>query len=447
MRGRPLARWLTWAGAVAIVVGFAKFHAARVAVPAYDFTASFRLLPTIGFVALIVVGAYAAGIPERRRSSRFGDVMVGLGVPVLAALVLSVVQLAIGAALLPRFVVFGSIMVLPVWFHLCQAVAGDLDTRATAAERVLVVGDLADVSAVIHDLDARSERRADLVDIVVAADMAGNGRTAPLIELAAERRATLLVLDARAQADRRVVRQAGLLHERGVRVRSLLAFYDEWIGKLPVSELERASLMFDIAEIHRDGYVRVKRVLDVAVGLVLSVAAVAAVPVVMLGNLWGNRGPLLFVQERVGKGGVPFRMVKFRTMRDVPVGVVAEWTAENDPRVGHFGRILRRSHLDELPQAWNILRGDLSAVGPRPEQQHYVDELTGKLPFYGLRHLVRPGLTGWAQVKFGYAATNDDALEKLQYEFFYLGHQSLVFDLRILGRTLRSVIGGDGSGR
>ena len=86
-------------------------------------------------------------------------------------------------------------------------------------------------------------------------------------------------------------------------------------------------------------------------------------------------------------------------------------------------------------------------MGPRPEQQHYVDELTGKLPFYGLRHLVRPGLTGWAQVKFGYAATNDDALEKLQYEFFYLGHQSLVFDLRILGRTLRSVIGGDGSGR
>jgi lipopolysaccharide/colanic/teichoic acid biosynthesis glycosyltransferase len=111
------------------------------------------------------------------------------------------------------------------------------------------------------------------------------------------------------------------------------------------------------------------------------------------------------------------------------------------------GRLLRKSHLDELPQVLNILRGDLSVVGPRPEQPHYVEELSDKLPFYPLRHLVRPGLTGWAQVKYGYAGSESDALEKLQYEFWYLHHQNLRTDARIVGRTVRSVLGSEGSGR
>ena len=124
-----------------------------------------------------------------------------------------------------------------------------------------------------------------------------------------------------------------------------------------------------------------------------------------------------------------------------------EWTSEDDPRITRFGRLLRRTHLDELPQVVNILRGDLGVVGPRPEQPHYVAELTEKLPFYALRHLVRPGLTGWAQVKYGYAGNESDALEKLQYEFWYLRHQSLRTDARIIGRTIRSVFGSEGKGR
>jgi lipopolysaccharide/colanic/teichoic acid biosynthesis glycosyltransferase len=109
--------------------------------------------------------------------------------------------------------------------------------------------------------------------------------------------------------------------------------------------------------------------------------------------------------------------------------------------------VLRRAHLDELPQAWNILRGEISVVGPRPEQPRYVEELTDKLPFYPFRHLVRPGLTGWAQIMYGYAGDDQDALEKLQYEFFYLRHQSVALDIRILVRSVRSVLGGAGSGR
>ncbi len=148
----------------------------------------------------------------------------------------------------------------------------------------------------------------------------------------------------------------------------------------------------------------------------------------------------------MGRQGRSIEILKFRTMSRSTTTVgewtgAGEWTSEADPRITPFGNLLRRTHLDELPQLWNILRGDLAVVGPRPEQPGYVAELTEKLPFYDLRHLVRPGLTGWAQVKYGYAGTQADALEKLQYEFFYLRRQSLALDLQVMGRTVRNVLG------
>ena len=197
-------------------------------------------------------------------------------------------------------------------------------------------------------------------------------------------------------------------------------------------------------------HLSVKLVGAAVVGVVV-LAALAALllqafwlvtPLVLLGNRFGNRGPLLYRQPRVGKHGKVFQIWKFRTMS--PDGRVSEWTAEDDPRITRFGRWLRKTHLDELPQAVNILRGDLSIVGPRPEQPRYVDELIEKIPFYNLRHLVRPGLTGWAQVKYPYGASQADALEKLQYEFYYLRHQGLALDARILVRTVRHVIGRNG---
>jgi lipopolysaccharide/colanic/teichoic acid biosynthesis glycosyltransferase len=164
----------------------------------------------------------------------------------------------------------------------------------------------------------------------------------------------------------------------------------------------------------------------------------------VLGDLVANRGPLFYRQERVGKNGITFPILKFRTMRPQAGAQPSEWTTEDDPRITPFGRVLRRTHVDELPQLVNVLGGDLSIVGPRPEQPHYVRELVGKIPFYDLRHRVRPGLTGWAQVKYGYAGSESDALQKLQYEFYYLRHQNLTLDARIIGRTLRSVAGGRG---
>jgi len=302
------------------------------------------------------------------------------------------------------------------------------------------------------DVTMAPERPVHLVATLSPSDAARGGRG--LLGAFAEAGATLVVLDVRAQADASVVAQAARLHEAGARVRTVHDFYEQWLGKLPVSELARTSLFFDITELHGgSSYVRVKRLMDLIVAVIGLLALVVLTPVVVIGNLVANRGALLYRQERVGKGGDVFTILKFRTMSSVPPASsgdgleIASWTQRDDPRITPFGRFLRSSHIDELPQVVNIVRGDLSVVGPRPEQPRYVSELSSRLAFYDMRHLVRPGLTGWAQVKYGYAGDENDALEKLQYEFYYLRHQNLALDVRTIVRTLRSVAGGAGSGR
>jgi lipopolysaccharide/colanic/teichoic acid biosynthesis glycosyltransferase len=267
--------------------------------------------------------------------------------------------------------------------------------------------------------------------------------TQPLVGLTRDVAGTVLVLSRSALSDPAIVSQASRLHQDGVRVRSLADFSEQHLGKVPLSELAEAWLLFDIGEIHSGSYPRTKRLIDVVGATVMLPLALLVVPFVLVGNLLGNRGPLLYRQPRVGKGGEVFEILKFRSM--VPTTAVGgSWTQTNDPRITRFGKVLRTTHLDELPQLVNILRGDLSFVGPRPEQPLYVAQLETEIPHYGMRHLVRPGLTGWAQVCHPYGASVDDSVQKLQYDVVYLRRQSLSLDVRILGRTLQQLLEGRG---
>lgn len=394
---------------------------------------------TASYVVLLGVGAYAAGLPDLTRSGR-SALGACLGASAAGALGISAAQLLTGSQILPRFVVLVSAVLLVPWLLACSVVANGGRKQERHHDRLLVVAGEEEVRALREELASTPEHEARLTAMVTHAD----ARPAalydePLVDRAITSGATVLVLDRAASADATIVAQAATLHESGVRVRTLALFYEEWLGKLPVSELERVSLMFDIGELHRARYGRAKRVADVAVGLTGCAALAPVLAGVWLLNLAGNRGPLLYRQPRVGRARGLFTIVKLRTMTGGEA--TTEWTGEADPRITPVGRWLRRTHLDELPQAWNILRGDLSLVGPRPEQPCYVDQLAEKLPWYHVRHLVRPGLTGWAQVKYAYGATDQDALEKLQYELYYLRHQGTSLDVRILGRTLRHVVG------
>ncbi len=451
---RRLARPLLFAGIAAAVLGLGKAHAVEYG---YDLTQSSRFAWVLAYTVLLAVCVYGAGLPELTGTRR-SVVVTTVAATAAGAVGISILQLVVGSALLPRFVVFAAPALLRPWSVLCADLARDGRAHDVRRDRLVVVSGLATAAELGDDLDAEPERPALVVTVLDPSEATSRrpGQR-PLIEAVRTAAATAVVLDRAAQADDSIVAQAADLHEAGVRVRTLSLFYDEWLGKLPVSELERVSLMFDIGELHRARYGRMKRVLDSLAGLVGLVGLAVITPIVLLGNRFGNRGRLLYRQPRVGKNGQVFEILKFRTMHTPPASVpdapdeaadpglgITRWTATDDPRITPFGSWLRRTHLDELPQVLNILRGHLSVVGPRPEQPHYVEILEAKLPFYRLRHLVRPGLTGWAQVKYPYGASDADALEKLQYEFFYLRHQGLALDLRIIGRTLRSVIRGAG---
>jgi lipopolysaccharide/colanic/teichoic acid biosynthesis glycosyltransferase len=389
------------------------------------------------FIVLVWATSYAAGLPDtvgplwRRVARAFGALAA-------ADLIMSVLQLFTGAQLLPRFVVFVSSAILVPVFVAVSGLSDATEKRRAELDRVIAVLPEDEAGRLEHDTNGRMARPAKLVAMVQPDDiMPTADRPRPLAEILRDAHANLLVLDREAQRRDEIVTQAAELHSKGVRIRTLSLFYDVWLGKLPISELERISLLFDINEIHRPIYARSKRVVDVAIALPGLIALALAVPIVATADFFGNRGPLFYHQPRVGKDGIVFTIHKFRTMR--PGDDVSTWTATNDPRVGKVGRMLRRLHVDELPQMWNVLRRDLSIVGPRPEQPHYVESLAKTIPFYEVRHLVRPGITGWAQINYDYGSSDIDALEKLQYEFYYLRHQSLGLDLRIIGRTLRTV--------
>lgn len=443
---RRVARFLTLLGVVVVVLGLSKVHAAYIADPPYDFTQSFRLVWALGYILLLWIASYGFGLPELPRSVREAT-FVAAGASAAAALAVSVLQLVVGDALLPRFVVFGSALLLIPWQVAVNALARSGRSRDEDRDRVVLVGAAEEAVRLRGDLQLAPEHPAVLAAHLLPEAASGDGTVRPLVDAVLGEQTTVIVLDRAAQSDEGVVSQAAVLHEAGIRVRTLVQFYEEWLGKLPVGELERATLFFDISEVHRVRYARVKRLGDLVMGLAGMVVFVVAIPFVAIGNLVANRGPLFYRQVRVGRAGEEFEILKFRTMRQLAPDQQSDWTAVDDPRITTFGKILRTSHLDELPQMLNIVRGELSVVGPRPEQPRYVRELSASLPFYGMRHLVRPGLTGWAQVKYGYAGDEDDALEKLQYEFFYLRNQSLRFDVRVIGRTIRSVAGGSGRGR
>ncbi len=436
---RRLARGMLYLGTAAIVVGLGRFHAQFVG--HYYFHSSQRLPWNLGFAGLLCVAAYGAGLPDVDRQRR---VAVPAAIAATVATVgVFVIQGMAASQLLPHFVLVLGDLLTTLWFVLCARLAKSGRSRGEDRDRVVIVARRAEQAALEAEMARTLERPACLAACLLPEDARPVGsRSKPLIERVLSERGTVVVLDRVASLDQRLVDQAATLHEAGLRVRSLSVFYDEWLGKLPLSELERMSLMFDVGELHRLPYGRLKRLCDIGAGITGALVLALVTPFIVVGDLIGNRGPLFFHQRRVGRESRVFTIVKFRTMRGRSER--GDWTAEGDPRITRFGLFLRRTHLDELPQVVNILRGDQSLVGPRPEQPQYVADLREKIPFYDIRHMVRPGLTGWAQVKYPYGASELDALEKLQYDCYYLRHQGIGLDLRIMGRTLRSVIRREG---
>lgn len=229
---------------------------------------------------------------------------------------------------------------------------------------------------------------------------------------------------------------------RGMKVVPMALFYEEVFGALPVEHVGHN--LFALAQ--QEGLMSqrlwraIRRLVDVVVAAAVLVVAVPLLPLVALAIWADSRGPIFYRQRRVGYRGEEFTLVKLRTMVPDAERGGAVWAREDDPRITQVGQWLRRTRLDEVPQMWNVLKGEMSLIGPRPERPEFVRELEATLPYYAIRHSVKPGLTGWAQVCYRYGSSLEDALVKLKYDLYYIKHQGPILDTAILLKTLRVMV-------
>ncbi len=232
----------------------------------------------------------------------------------------------------------------------------------------------------------------------------------------------------------------------GVEVKNYYDYMQEVEGKIDVESINENWILnaYGFKLLYSNFEIQIKRAFDIILAVIIGILTL---PIMLLAYILvglESRGPIIYSQKRVGKNNIEFNVHKFRSMRNDAEKDGAKWAQVNDPRVTKFGNIMRKTRIDELPQIWNVLKGEMSFIGPRPERMVFIKELEKTIPYYNLRHLVKPGLTGWAQVMYPYGASIEDAKNKLEYDLYYVKNQNIHLDMVIMFRTLKTIIFGKG---
>lgn len=409
----------------------------------------------LGFALVMIALNAAMGLyrPVYQRSHRQAFARVGL------SLVVSVPVAYVIFGLLPWAEIAPHSLQVSVLILLCSLlmIRGLVNQRQAAGffiPRVLIVGTGQDAKLVHRDLTRPLQQSVEVVGFLPVGggerievdpsevlppgclvDVVRNLRVDEVIVAVRERRGGVLSL--RELLDCKLA---------GVRILDLSSFFERVQGQVRLDSLRASWLIY--GDGFRQGWTRtfVKRCFDLIVGMTLLVLAAPLMLLTALAILLEDGAPIFYSQERVGRGGKTFRVRKFRSMRtDAEKDGKPRWASSNDDRVTRVGRVIRKLRIDELPQLFNVIAGEMSLVGPRPERPYFVDQLTQEIPFYAVRHCVKPGVTGWAQVRYQYGASVDDAAEKLQYDLYYVKNHSLILDTLVLFETVRVVLTGEGA--
>ena len=411
------------------------------------------LAPALLFAGILVVANGIAGLYRSDRGTPVGHFLSRAFVALAGgATVAYVLLLVVPGGRVYSGVLLEAAVLAFVGFVLLRKV---VFARSNAlANRVLVIGAGDDALAVEHALDGFRHGKPEIVgfypiagrDVAVPLDRVLHAAE-PLNAITRRLRATEIIVAVRDQRGGAVPMDQ-LLECRlaGIPVQTMETFYEKLRGRVPVDALKGSWLVYGNG--FRQSSLRTfeKRAVDIAASLVLlalglPIMALAAIAIVLESGF-----PVFYRQERVGRGGVTFTVWKFRSMRiDAEADGQARWAVKGDSRVTRVGRFMRKTRIDEMPQLFNVLKGDMSLVGPRPERPTFVADLTKEIPFYNARHSVKPGVTGWAQVRYTYGASVEDAKKKLEYDLYYVKNHSLVLDLLILLETVRVVLFQEGA--
>jgi sugar transferase (PEP-CTERM system associated) len=375
---------------------------------------AFRLLLVLGFVALALAAV----------GSRYPSLLPGNGSAFWGLIILT-------------FTLFG-------W----RAAYAWMVTQPFLRERVYVLGTGERAQRLVRGLRERSALGVEVVGWTgdVEGELTRDSVASHLLGLARGKGVHRVIV---AMPDRRgtlPIEELLDLRLGGVKVEEATSWLERISGRIEVEQLYPSWIIF--ADGFRfSGFFRlVRRGLNFLVALAGTILSLPLLPFITLAVKLDSSGPVLYRQQRVGRRGAIFHCYKFRTMRvDAEADTGATWATDDDPRITRVGRFLRSSRLDEVPQLWCVLKGNMHFVGPRPERPEFVEWLSKEIPYYGVRHVVRPGITGWAQVQYKYGNTLDDAREKLQYDLFYIKNASLGLDLLIMFQTIKIVLLGRGA--
>lgn len=438
----------------------AMLFAVFVQLTPYGVSPGSLLVPALTFALVMTSVATMFGLfrggEHRPLQVVFSRTLLSLAVGVPACYVLfgALPQGATPRSMLPYAALFTLAAVVLVRPVLLAAIVSGLGGR-----RTLIVGTGAEALAVEEMIERHGSRGARVVGFLPAGSQEErNGGNRPAraptfppdvrLQSIVERFGVNEVIVAVKEQRGGTVPVDDLLECRvaGVPVRDLSAFYEGVRGEVPIESLKASWLIYGEGFDQQPARRLVKRLTDVIAAAILLFLALPVLVLATFAIVLESGFPILFTQERVGQGGRGFKVLKLRTMRtDAEGDGVARWATVNDERVTRVGRILRKLRIDELPQLINVLSGEMSLVGPRPERPVFVEQLREQVRFYDLRHSVKPGLTGWAQIRYSYGASVEDAKRKLQFDLYYVKNNSLVLDMLILAETVRVVLFGEGA--
>lgn len=319
-------------------------------------------------------------------------------------------------------------------------------------KRVLLVGEISNIDGLVKALDASDPNYKIVGFINSEATTTESIKFKGLKEFAAkdfleiiqrERISEVLVASFNTEAIiAEVYHDLMLLLERGFKIREYTQVYEELLHKVPIQFVGKDFYKyFPFSRSNENKlYIFFHRAFDVVFATIGLISGLFLVPFILIGNVLGNKGPLFYTQERVGRNSTSFRIIKLRTMVVNAEADGVKWAKKGDKRITAFGMFLRRTRIDEIPQFYNVLKGEMSIIGPRPERPFFVNELSRIIPFYETRHIIKPGLTGWAQVNTRYGSSIDDSLTKLQYDLYYIKHRSIFLDFSISIKTLSTIL-------
>jgi exopolysaccharide biosynthesis polyprenyl glycosylphosphotransferase len=406
--------------------------------------------------ALFMIGGYDRNIDKRSLTYTAEHILAVIGAAAVSSLILYSAAVYDGSIKPSRGVVLLAFLVFLPWSMLYRRLLQGLIAESTASRAFLVIGS-GELAARFYEAYRQSPTRQRLEFVDSDRSRVGQhiaGSASPVIEGDLEsklanlnRRYSGVVLAERLDhLDSDLLERLVRTQFQRTRVYTLESFYEAHWRHVPVYSIDPVwplQMGFQLAQ--NSPYHYLKRSFDIAFSSALLVVSFPLMGLIAVAVWLGSGRPVFFQQARVGREGKPFTAYKFRTMRSNSSNDESDiYTRENDPRITPLGRSLRKLRLDELPQLWNVLRGDMSLIGPRAEWTKCAERYEQKIPFYHFRHLVKPGITGWAQVNYPYGESDEDAIEKLKYDLYYIRHYSLKLDAMIVLKTVHTVLFGKG---